>query len=159
MNCIRAITSGQYKGARSRRPHFWYSPKLQLLRIVRISVADRQIIRHSGQVVGGQHRTAYRWEWTMAVTSYSLLLCARARIAPCPEPDRSWPRRFKSEKPKVFLFYLPGIEAPPPPACGYQKNTKFPKREACEGGGGPRRQVRQMYLVYTALSALAAATI
>lgn len=106
MNCTRAITSGQYEGARSIShcgPHLWHSRKLQLLRIVKISVVDGQIIRYSGQLVGGQHRLACHWEWTMMMTSHSLLLWARARIAPCSELDRSWPRRFEAEEPKVFF--------------------------------------------------------
>lgn len=103
MNCISAITSGQYEDARSishRGPHFRYSPKLQLLRIVGISVAGGQIIRHSGLAAGGQHQMVCHGERTMMVTSNSSLLCARTRIAPCPQPVRSRPWRFEVRRTK-----------------------------------------------------------
>lgn len=58
----------------TRGPHLWHSPELQLLRIVRMYVVDGQIIRHSGQVVGGRYGMACRWERTVTVIANLLLL-------------------------------------------------------------------------------------
>lgn len=97
----------------TREPHFWLSPGLQLLRIVRVPVVDGQLIRHSGLAVGGQHEMACHWERTVMVIAHSLLLWARARIAPCPEQDRSWRRRFEVRRTKS-VFVLSSWHRGPP---------------------------------------------
>jgi len=63
----------------------------------------------------------------MIVTSYSLLLCARAKIAPCPEPDRSWPRRFEVRRTKSVFVLSSWYRGPSTTSIRHSKTTAFLK--------------------------------